>query len=309
MKYLALTFFFVLSNVLTIYGQTDGYINGQIIDADDQSPLVGVNVVLKGTIKGASTNTEGTYEIKNVEPGVYTLEIRYIGYRNQLIPDVVVRSNRPTTVNRQVQSETVEGEDVTVTASYFEEDGIEPVSKTRFSPEELRRSPGAGQEISRVLTTIPGVASTGDTDQDLLVRGGSPSEVSFYVDNIPVPRGKHFPMQDGSSNGPIGIINTDLVSDINFSTGGFKSSYGNYMSAIGDIKYREGNRDRILGQIDLNMAGFGGNFKGPIGDEGKGSWLISGRRSYLDVIADMINAGGAPRYGDAQAKGVYDLNN
>lgn len=75
------------------------------------------------------------------------------------------------------------------------------------------------------------------------------------------------------------------------------------------IKYREGNRDRILGQIDLNMAGFGGNFKGPIGDKGKGSWLISGRRSYLDVIADMINAGGATRYGDAQAKGVYDLNN
>ena len=308
MIYLVLTFFTVMSAALSAPGQSDGTIQGRITDAEDQSPLIGVNVVVQGTTLGASTNSDGRYEIKHVEPGIYTLEIRYIGHRNQVVPDVVVKPNRPTTIDRRLRPEVIEGEEVTVTASYFSEDNIESVSSSQFSSEELRRSPGAGQEISRVLTTVPGVASTGDTNQDLLVRGGSPSEVGFYVDNIPVPQIKHFPMQDGSSNGPIGIINTDLVSEINFNTGGFNSSYGNHLSAIGDITYREGNRDRVLGQLDLNMAGFGGNAEGPIGEDNKGSWIVSGRRSYLDVIADMINAGGAPRYSDAQAKGTYDLN-
>ena len=288
--------------------RTDGFIKGQIRDAETNEPLVGVNVILYGTTRGASTDEEGEYRIDNVAPGVYTLEIRYIGYDKMMVPDVVVRPNRPTTINKKLSPSVIEGDEITVTGSYFSRDAIQPISKVSFSPEELRRSPGSAQEISRVLSAVPGVASLGDMNQDLLVRGGSPSEVGFFVDNIPIPSIKHFTQQNGSSNGPIGVINTDLVEDIEFSTGGFKSSYGNHLSAIGDIKYRQGNRERIMGQADFNMAGFGGNFEGPIGEEGKGSWLISGRRSYLDIIADAINAGGAPRYADAQAKGVYDLD-
>lgn len=143
-----------------------------------------------------------------------------------------------------------------VTAGFFESSERQPVSSVSFNNEEIRRSPSAGGEISRVLQALPGVASTDETSQDILVRGGSPNEVSFYIDNIVIPSIKHFQEQNGTSNGPIGIVNTELVRKIEFSTGGFGVQYGYVMSGVGEIAYRDANRKPVLGNVDMSMAGY-----------------------------------------------------
>lgn len=277
-----------------------GSISGEVVDAETLEPLIGVNLIIEKTLDGDATNIDGRYSIKNLTPGIYTLTIRYIGYETKRIPDIVVGSNRNQTVNVKLSPSTVMGQEITVTSGFFSETNTEGIGKVSFTPEEIRRSPGAGQELGRVLNALPSVASQGDTSQDLLVRGGSPTENGNYIDNIPLPNIRHFQTSSGRSNGPIGIVNTDLISSIDFSAGGFSSKFGNHLSSVSDITYRDGNLERFQGDAGLNLAGFTVNVDGPISDNF--SYLVSARRSYLDLIADAINAGGAPRYADAQVK-------
>jgi hypothetical protein len=122
-----------------------------------------------------------------------------------------------------------------------------------------------------------------------------------------VPNINHFPTQ-GASGGAISILNVDFIEDVNFYTGGFSAVYGDKLSSIMDISFREGNRQKFNMQLDLNFAGFGGVAEGPISKNG--SWLFSARRSYLDYLVRTVNVGStmAPSYGDYQGKVVYDLS-
>jgi hypothetical protein len=137
------------------------------------------------------------------------------------------------------------------------------------------------------------------------VRGGSPFENGFYVDEIQVPNINHFPAM-GSTGGAIGILNVDLIEDVRFSAGGFSATYGNRLSSIVDIELREGNREKAETRMQASFMGFGGTAEGPL-NGGDGSWLISVRKSFLDVLVDALGSSGvAPRYGDVHAKATWD---
>lgn len=284
-----------------------GSVSGIVVDSETLEPLAGVTVVIENTTIGDASNLEGQFKISGLQPGVYNLVFRYIGFEPKVIPDIVIGSNQNREVNVKLSPAIFEIDAITVTAGYFNIQADEGVSKVSFSPEELRRSPGSAQEFSRVLTALPSVASQGETSQDILVRGGSPSENGFIVDNIPLPDIRHLRVPSGQSNGPIGIINSELVSDITFSAGGFSSSFGDRLSSFSEITYREGNKERFRGDVGANLAGFNINFDGPI-QSTNGALLLSARRSYLDLIADAIDAGGAPRFSDLQAKYTQQLD-
>jgi len=177
-----------------------------------------------------------------------------------------------------------------------------------FSAEEIRRAPGSAGDVSRILMSLPSVAKVNDQSNSLIVRGGSPIENCFYIDNIEIPNINHYPTQ-GASGGPIGMVNVDFIQDVNFYTGGFSSVYGDKLSSIMDMTFREGNREEFDAQLDLNFAGFGGVAEGPLFN-GKASWLFSARRSFLDLLVKAFSVGTttAPRYGDYQGKLVYDVN-
>ncbi len=284
-----------------------GNIQGKIIDADTQSPLAGANIIVENTIYGAASDLDGNFNIKNIPVGSYVIHVQYIGYKPLLKTDIIVRSSRITQVHAEMQMAALEAEAVTVTAGYFQESDNQPVSAVSFSNEEIRRAPGSAGDVSRILMSLPSVAKVNDQSNQLIVRGGNPVENTFFVDNIEIPNINHFPDQ-GTSSGPIGLIHVDFIQDVNFYTGGFSSVYGDKLSAVMDITFREGNRQEFDGQFDFNMAGFGGLVESPLGE--KGSWIFSARRSYLDLIVDMFDVGStvSPRYGDYQGKLVYDLN-
>ncbi len=284
-----------------------GIISGLVSDESTREKLPGVHVAIRGSQRGTITNSEGFFELRGLEPGRYTLEFSYIGYQSRFESDVVVRVNRRTELNISIQRRIIEGEDVTVEGSFFYKDSGQSISRIGFNRDEIRRSPGSGQEISRVIQLAPGVASIGEISQDLLVRGGSPFENAFYIDGIEVPGVKHFENQDGTSNGPIGIINTEMVEGLDFYSGGFSASFGNVGSSVADIRYRRGSSDDYHGYTELNLAGIGVGFEGPLFGE-NGNLIFSARRSYLDIVVDIIDAGGAPRYGDIQFKIEQNLN-
>ena len=169
-----------------------GSIIGEVRSAETKTPLVGTNVMLAGTNLGAATDEQGRFLITGVPVGSYTIVAQYIGYQTVRITDVIVKSNRRTQVNIEMQVSPVSSEEVTVTAGYFSKELSEPASVTGFSSEEIRRAPGSGGDVSRILMSLPSVAKVNDQSNRLIVRGGNPMENTFFIDNIEVPNINHF---------------------------------------------------------------------------------------------------------------------
>jgi len=281
-----------------------GTIKGKVTDGQTKTPLPGVSIQITDTKSGTNSDSDGNFTINNVPVGNYTLRFSCIGFDSYSKTDIIVRPQRITFVPADLHVSPLPMNEVVVTGGYFARQDEEPTSSINFSAEEIRRAPGSAGDVSRILMTLPSVAKVNDMYNSLIVRGGSPNENGFFVDNIEIPNINHYPTQ-GSSGGPIGLINVDFIEDVDFSSGGFSSAYGDRLSSVMSLAFREGNREEFDGQLDMAFAGVGFTGEGPIAT-GKGSWLFSARRSYLDLLVDAIGTGVAPKYSDYQGKLVYD---
>ena len=187
-----------------------------------------------------------------------------------------------------------------VTASTFRRDIESPVSLRIIGLQEIEKSPGANRDISRIVQSYPGVAfSPIGYRNDLIVRGGSPSENRFYLDGVEIPNINHFSTQ-GASGGPVGILNADLIREVNFYTGAFPTDKGNALSSVLDFKLRDGDMERnslkaTLGASEVSLAS-----NGHLGK--KTSYLVSVRQSYLQFLFDMLGLPFLPTFTDAQFK-------
>ena len=283
-----------------------GSVSGRVIDAATKQPLLGANIALLDRQLGSVTDTLGRFLLADVPAGLYRLQISMIGYGTAIRPDVVVRARRITPVEIELEETVLGMGEVEVTADYFSAIEEEAVSAVNFNFEEIRRSPGAAGDISRLVQALPSINMNTDQRNDLIVRGGSPSENLTIIDNIEIPNINHFPTQ-GASGGPIGLLNTDLIADVDFYAGGFSAEYGDRLSSAMVIDHRDGNRDELDGEFNLGMAGAGGILEGPLG-AGRGAWILSARRSYLDLIVGAIGTGAVPKYSDVQALASFDVN-
>ncbi|MGD8780897.1 MAG: TonB-dependent receptor [Ignavibacteria bacterium] len=302
----AVLIFFILSTLLFTQNTPRGTLKGKIVDVDNLQPLIGVNIIIKDKNIGASSDENGNYVIENLQVGTYTVVFSYLGYESVAKTDVIIKSGRTIFLNAELKSSLIEMSDVVVEAGYFSEVESKPVSTVNFSAEEIRRAPGSAGDVSRILYGLPSLSKVNDSKNSLIVRGGSPVENSFYLDNIEIPNINHYQVQ-GSSDGPIGLINVDFIEDVNFYAGGFSPVYGDRLSSIMELSFREGNTDNFEAQLQMSLAGFGGSVEGPIGN--KGSYMFSANRSYLDFIIDKSESGGGlPVYGDFQGKVVYNIN-
>ena len=298
--------FFIVLTIQACLLQAGGLIRGQVIDATNQLPLSQANVKVINTEMGSTTDEQGEFLINIQQSGYYSLLVTYMGYDTRVLNDIWVRPNADDFQQVTLFPAVLEFDNVTVTQNYFENSGLSNYSSVKFKNDQIRRAPGAGSELTRILNSLPSVASVGENRQDLMVRGGGPSENGFLIDNIYVPNISHFSQPDGRSNGPVGLINTELVETLEFYSNGFSSEYGNKLSSFGDITYRAGSQGSYQGSIGLGMGGAGGVFEGPISKNG--TFLSSFRMSYLDLISDAINAGGLPSYNDYQGKIDYKLS-
>jgi carboxypeptidase-like protein/TonB-dependent receptor-like protein len=292
----------------SIFAQQTGSLAGRVTDIDTKAPVPNVSIIIQELEQGIYANDKGQFYISDLPVGSYSVAFQIIGYQTQIKTDIIIKSNRTTYLNGKLKRAALIIEGISAKIEYFAEIEDQSTSSVNFSNEEIRRSPGSAGDVSRILMSLPSVAKVNDQSNNLVIRGGSPIENTFYIDNIEIPNINHFPTQ-GASGGPIGMINVELLQDVNFYTGGFSALYGDRLSSIMELSFREGNRREFDGQLDLNFAGFGGVFEGPLFSE-RGSWIISARRSYLDFLVKHIEVGTsvAPIYGDIQSKIVFDLN-
>lgn len=293
-------FFLFLLGLLTAAGaQPTHKIKGTVIDKASRQPLEFINVLILGLGRGAVTDAEGHFNIQEVPPGIYRLQASAVGYKTVLTPEYIV-STKDLTIQIETEENLTELEGVTVTASPFRHDLESPVGLRIIGLQEIEKSPGANRDISRIVQSYPGVAfSPAGYRNDLIVRGGSPSENRFYLDGVEIPNINHFSTQ-GASGGPVGIINADLIREVNFYTGAFPADKGNSLSSVLDFKLRDGDMERnslkaTLGASEVSLAS-----NGHLGK--KTSYLVSVRQSYLQFLFDMLGLPFLPTFTDAQFK-------
>ena len=301
-------FLLLLGLLTTVSAQPTHRIKGTVIDKASRQPLEFINVLVLGLGRGGVTDAEGHFNIGEVPPGIYRLQASAVGYKTILTPEYIV-STKDLTIQIETEENLTELEGVTVTASPFRRDPESPVGLRIIGLQEIEKSPGANRDISRIVQSYPGVAfSPAGYRNDLIVRGGSPSENRFYLDGVEIPNINHFSTQ-GASGGPVGIINADLIREVNFYTGAFPTDRGNAMSSVLDFKLRDGDMERnslkaTLGASEVSLAS-----NGHIGK--KTSYLVSVRQSYLQFLFDMLGLPFLPTFTDAQftLKTRFNANN
>ncbi|MCS6988456.1 MAG: TonB-dependent receptor [Chloroherpetonaceae bacterium] len=282
-----------------------GAIAGRVLDKVTKEPIAGATARVLGTELGAVADADGKFTIQNIPVGTYQIKVSAVGYESAIRSDVVVSTARPFVVVVELQEKSVEGKEVEVVADYFKKRKADsPTSEQNFSYEEIRRLPGGFEDVVRAVSTLPGVSVASAGRNDLLVRGGAPSENLFLIDGIEVPNINHFGTQ-GFGGGPIAFVNLDYVREVNFSTGGFGVKYGDKISSVVSLELRNGREDRIGGKLNLSATQFGFNIESPISE--KGQYFFSARRSYLDFIFKAAGFSFVPEYYDFLGKATYNL--
>ncbi|MFO7888743.1 MAG: TonB-dependent receptor [bacterium] len=283
-----------------------GTIKGTVIDKSTRSPLIGVNILVQETDLGCAADSAGKFLIPDIPSGIHTLQFTMIGYEKRKINRVTVNPHRTTWLKVELKPTVLQGENVVVTAGFFQKakDGI--VSNRSVNYEEIRSDPGSAADIQRVMQLLPAVVSGSDQYNEIIVRGGMPGENLFLMDHIEIPNPNHFGEQ-GTGGGPINMVNAHMVQGIDFFAGAFPARYGDKASSVMDISLREGNRERITGHGFLGMSGAGLMLEGPL-NRGKGSYILSASKSFLDLIISSTGLTAVPQYYNLQGKIVYDLN-
>lgn len=281
-----------------------GLLTGTVLAAGTDAPLEGAQIILLGTDRRAVADARGRFVLAAVAPGIWRLQVRAIGYAPLIIPDIAVGSAKPATVVVRLAPLATDLGAVSVTASYFLPSLSATTSTQSLTSEAIRRAPGVQEDVVRAVALFPGVGVTQPGRNDLVVRGGAPFENLFLVDGIEVPNINHFGSQ-GSTGGPLSLINVDAVEGASFSTGGFAPRYGDRTASVTSITLREGNRERLAGEFTLSATGGFAVAEGPLGPNG--SFYLSARRSYLDLLFKAAGFGFVPAYIDGQLKVVQDL--
>ena len=280
-----------------------GTISGVVLDRETQQPVGNATVTVVGLTLGANAGENGRFVIRNVPLGSHRLRAWRLDYAAVILSDVVVTPGRETDVRLELNAEAVPQAQVEVRASGFARPKEQATSSYQMSNEEIRRSPGAIGDVFRLVQSLPGVVNTNDQRNDIVARGGSPAENLILIDNIEVPTLNHFASQ-GTSGGPISMLNNDLVRDASFQAGGFPAIYGEKLSSVMDIRLRDGNRDRFQSETDINSAGYGQVLEGPLGP--RGSYLATARQSFYDLVAKPFGLTAIPYTTNGQLKLVYE---
>ena len=302
---------FLLSSIcINGFSQINGIIRGNVKDKNTQETIIGAIISVDGTSIGTVTDVDGNYKM-NLPVGTYNLKASFLGYSTLIKHNISVTSGNAQTVNFEIETASSELNEVTVTfdkgKSAVATDMITPLSIQQLTTEEIKSNPGGSFDVSRVIQTLPGVGGSGGgaSRNDIIIRGGAPNENVYYVDGIEIPVLNHFQTQ-GSSGGAQGILNVSFIEDVKLSSSAFDAKYDNALASTFVIKQRQGNPEKLSGNVRFSFTEAVATLEGPIGK--KTDFLISGRKSYLDYLFKLIDLPIRPNFYDFQYKITHKFN-
>ncbi|MBK6902390.1 MAG: TonB-dependent receptor [Saprospirales bacterium] len=305
MKQRVIAFFFLLLGTAWTAEAQNGVIRGTVANSINNDPISFANLLVVGTDFGATTDLDGTYEITGLPPGLYDIQVSFVGFKDETRYEIQVSNARPVEVNFLLEEVSTDLQEVVIKASPFRKTDESPVSLRTIGVAEIQRNPGGNRDISKVVQSLPGVTSTAAFRNDLIIRGGAPNENRFFLDDVEVPNINHFATQ-GSSGGPVGLINVNFLNEVDFFSGAFPANRGNALSSAFNFRQRDGRNDRFGATFMVGASDLGLTMEGPIGE--KVTYLVSARRSYLQLLFQALQLPFLPTYNDAQFKIKYKID-
>ena len=287
-----------------IFSQIDGTINGYIYDSKSQLPLLGANVIIEGADKGAISDENGFFEISKIKPQSYNLSVSYIGYQSKKIFNIIIKSKGNQTLEIYLIESAQELEEIILFESPFKKSKETPLSINTFSRVEIESYPGADNDVTKVVQSMPGLSpSVGGFRNDIIIRGGAPNETVYYLDEIEIPNINHFSTQ-GSAGGPQGMINISFIDEVTLSTSAFGVEYDNPLSGVLQFNQKNGNPKELSGNFRFGASDSAITIEGPLSKEenNKTTFIFSARKSYLQFLFKLIGLPIRPDYWDFQGK-------
>jgi outer membrane receptor for ferrienterochelin and colicin len=286
-------------------------ISGYAIDKNTLKPIPGISIKLESTNKGTTTDSTGFFRITNITPGSYNISFSILNYNAKTINNVVLTSGNETTLSIELEMAAKKLDEIVITnrRNSAKATSLEsPLSVQRMTTEEIKRNPGGNFDISKVIQSLPGVGGGvggGGFRNDIIIRGGAPSENVYYLDGIEIPVINHFGTQ-GSGGGPQGILNANFIEEVKMNTSAFDARYDNALSSVLQFKQKSGNSYKTQGNVILSATELAITLDGPLSK--KTTYLASIRRSYLQLLFEAIDLPIRPNYWDYQFKTTTRIN-
>ncbi|MFN5355773.1 MAG: TonB-dependent receptor plug domain-containing protein [Bacteroidota bacterium] len=283
-------------------------LSGRIFSSINNESVSYAVAVLKsgGQNYPATSDSAGNFSIVVPKPGLYDLEVNMAGFKPFFQAETELKPDRIAQIDIPMEPDLKYIGEVTVTAQPFMRKDESPLSMRSVGVAEIKRNPGGNRDISKVLQSLPGVASPASFRNDLIVRGGSPNENRFYLDGIEIPNINHFATQ-GASGGPVGLLNVDFINEVDFYSGAFPANRGNALSSVLDIRFKEGRADKTGVSFALGATDLATTIDGSIGKHS--NFIASYRRSYLQFLFAALELPFLPTYNDFQFKYKYKPDN
>jgi CarboxypepD_reg-like domain/TonB dependent receptor len=284
-------------------------IRGVVIDNQSKTPLVGVSIVLLGTesFTGSASDLDGNFRLEKIPVGRQSIKVTYVGYRERVIP-LVVTSGKETVITVEMEESVIQGKEVVITAEREKTKALNEmatVSARSFTIEETSRYAGSRNDPARMAANYAGVSGANDSRNDIIIRGNSPQGVLWRLNGMDIPNPNHFGSL-GSTGGPVGILNNNVLDNSDFMTGAFPSEYGNALAGVFDLRMRSGNNEKHEHMFQLGFTGFEGGIEGPFSKKSKASYLVNYRYSSLAVFqalgANFGTGSAVPQYQDLSFK-------
>ena len=292
---------------LNLQSQNLGTISGKVFNNDTGLTLEGATIQVEDSDFFAITNSEGLFEIKDIPTSSYNVKASFIGFKSQTIFNVIVKSAGNQSLQYGLNPSSEELDEVIVVESPFKTSIETPLSTQTFSAVEIETYPGGNNDITRVIQSLPGISpSVGGFRNDIIIRGGGPNETVYYIDGIEIPNINHFSTQ-GSSGGPVGLVNISFIKDVTLSTSSFGAEYDNALSGVLSFVQKEANKEKISGNFRVGSSEAGITLDGPINQDT--SFIFSLRRSYLQFIFKAFGFSFLPDYWDYQMKLNHKIDN
>lgn len=281
-------------------------IQGKALDVLSRKPLGNAKVQLDKLESVVLTAADGSFSIANVEPGYHTVTVSLDGYETETSAELLFTYDKSPFITLELQSLASGVGEVNIRKTSIQKREAEsPVSSQKLSIREIERNPGGNRDISKIIQSLPGVISVPGFRNDVVIRGGSPSENKFYLDGIEIPIINHFQTQ-GSTGGPVGLLNVNFIKEVNFYTGAFPVNYANGLSSVLDFRQMDGNANKAKYRFTLGSSDVGFTADGPIGK--KTTYIFSARQSYLQGLFSVLGLPFLPNFIDYQAKVKVKLN-
>jgi outer membrane cobalamin receptor len=303
---------FILLIKIAGLSQNNARLSGSVFDGNSLKPLAGITIELQPLNLLTSSDSTGNFSFTGINPGSYNLLFTAVGYQLKVRSNIVITTGNESNVSVELDPDAVQLSSVVVTSKRNTARATtleSPLSIQRLTSEEIKANPGGNFDISKVIQSLPGVgggAAGGSFRNDIVIRGGAPSENVFYLDGIEVPVINHFSTQ-GSGGGPQGILNVSFIQDVKLSTSAFDARYDNALSSVFQFKQKNGNSNRLQGNLRLSGTEAAATFDGPISRNT--TFLASARRSYLQLLFKAIDLPIRPNFWDYQFKSTTRIDN